>query len=151
MATYSFLDVQLSINGPNISATIGGTGTGSAEEGFSVIFEEDADVMTPGADGSVMHSLTAAKRGRIELHVLKTSPINAQLSTAYNLDRANGSQEWGQNTMAVRNPVSGDTYQCKSCAFRKFSDNAYQMRGNIMTWVFNSSVIDPALGALTLT
>lgn len=150
MAAYSFLDVTLSINGPNISATIGGDGTGSAEEGFSVIYEEDADVMTPGASGDVMHSLTANKRGRIELHLLKTSPINALISHSYTADRSFGSTEWGQNEVVVRNPVSGDTYHATRGAWRKFADNAYQVRGNIMVWTLNCSQIDPALGALTI-
>lgn len=150
MTTYSFLDVALSISGPNISATIGGTGTGSAEEGFSVMFEEDSDVMTQGADGSVMHSLTAALRGRIELHILKTSPLNAQLSSAWALDRLNGSQQWAKNQLSVRNPVSGDTYSANECGIRKHADNNYAMRGNILTWVFNCSKIDPALGSLVV-
>lgn len=150
MAAYSFLDTSCSISGPNISATIGGNGTGSAEEGFTVVFEEDANVMTQGADGSVMLSLTAAKRGRIELHLLKDSPINALLSNAYNADRSNGSQQWGQNTINIRDTVSGDSYQCTNCAFRKFPDNAYQTRGNILNWVLDASVINPILGSLTV-
>ena len=55
MTAYSFLDMALSISGPSGSATVGGDNTGSSEEGFSIIFEEDRNVMTQGADGSVMH------------------------------------------------------------------------------------------------
>lgn len=150
MATYSFLDMALSINGPNISATIGGDGTGAAEEGFTPTFEEDANVMTPGADGDVMMSLTAAKRGTIELHLLKTSPLNALLSYAYNQDRANGSQNWGRNTITINNAVSGDHYNCSRCAIRRFPANPYSTRGNTLTWIFDVSQMDPVLGALTL-
>ena len=150
MAAYSFLDVSLSMSGPNISASIGGSGTGAAEEGFTPQYEEDADVMTQGADGTVMHSLTAAKRGTIELHLLKTSPMNFQLSQAYNNDRANGSQQWAKNTVTINNPVSGDSYTCTSVAFRRFPSNPYQMRGNILVWTLNVGVMDPALGNLTI-
>ena len=150
MATYSFLDVALSISGPNISATIGGDGTGAAEEGFTPAYEEDADVMTQGSDGSIMHSLTAAKRGTIELHLLKTSPMNFQLSQAYANDRANGSQQWAQNTVTITNPVSGDFYTCKSVAFRRFPSNGYQMRGNTLVWTLNVGIMDPSLGNLTI-
>src|SRR5215469_9683205 len=143
--------MALSISGPSGSATVGGDGTGSAEEGFSIVFEEDRDIMTQGADGSVMHSLTAAKRGRVELHLLKTSPINAALSQIFASDSANGSLNWAKNTMSARNAISGDTYQITGVAIRKFADNNYQTRGNILTWVFNASVIDPALGALNLS
>ena len=140
----------MSINGPNISATIGGPGSGASEEGFVPSFEEDSDVMTGGADGDVMHSLTATKRGTIELHLLKTSPINALLSYSYNQDRANGSQQWGQNVIVINNPVSGDHYNCSRCAFRRFPSNPYQMRGNILVWIFNVAQMDPSLGALTI-
>ncbi len=148
--TYSFLDVALSISGPNINATIGGDGTGAAEEGFTPAFEEDADIMTQGADGTVMHSLSAAKRGTIELHILKTSPLNFILSQGYTNDRAAGSQGWGKNTITITNPVSGDSYTCTSCAFRRFPGNAYAMRGNTLVWTFNVGVMDPSLGNLTI-
>ena len=141
--------MALSISGPNISATIGGDSTGTSEEGFTPTFEEDSDVMTQGVNG-VMHSLTVAKRGTIELHLLKTSPLNALLSQAYTLDRANGSQQWGKNTITISNPVSGDSYICQSCAFRRFPANPYQARGNVLVWTFNSGEIDPALGGLTI-
>ncbi len=151
MTAYSFLDMALSISGPSGSATVGGDNTGSSEEGFSIIFEEDRDVMTQGADGSVMHSLTAAKRGRVELHLLKTSPYNAVLSQIFASDSSAGSLNWAKNTMTARNAISGDTYQITGVAIRKFADNNYQTRGNILTWVFNASVIDPTLGNLNLS
>jgi hypothetical protein len=149
MAAYSLLDCALSIVGPNISTTMGGSSAGTSEEGFTPTFEEDADVMTQGVDG-VMHSLTVSKRGTIELHLLKTSPTNFLLSQAYTNDRANGSQNWAQNTITITNPVSGDTYNCTSCAFRRFPSNPYQVRGNVLVWTFNVGVMDPALGNLTL-
>jgi hypothetical protein len=149
VATYSLLDVALSISGPNINATIGGDAAGNSEEGFTPSYEEDADVMTQGVN-SVMHSLTVAKRGTVELHLLKTSPLNALLSQAYTLDRANGSVNWAKNTITITNPISGDLYVCTSCAFRRFPGNGYQARGNVLVWTFNVGIMDPSLGNLTV-
>jgi hypothetical protein len=142
--TYSLLDVNFSIVGPNISTSA----TGVAEEGYTPAFEEDSDVMTQGV-GGVMHSLTVAKRGAVELHILKTSPMNAQLNYAYIQDRANGSQQWGQNVITITNPVSGDNWNCKSCAFRRHPSTPYQVRGSVHVWTFNSGEMDPILGNLT--
>ena len=150
VASYSFLDNTLTINGPNGSFTIGGPDTGSADEGFDIDFVEDADTMTPGADGSTMHSLNATKRAGWTLRLLKTSPVNAQLANMYNADRSAGSQQWGQNTLTMTNAVSGDSYTGAQTAFRKFPRNAYAKNANMLEWTFNSGQTDPQLGSLTV-
>lgn len=148
MSTYSFLDVTLSISGPNGNFHIGGPDTSSAEEGFSITYTDDADTMIGGADEGFMHALSATKRARVDVHLLKGSPINAMLSDMYHADRQSGSQRWGQNTLVARNPISGDQYTGVGAAFVKFPDNTYGRAPNVITWSFNVGKMDADLGAL---
>lgn len=151
MSAYSFLDVSLDIAGPNGNFLIGGPdNAGAAEEGVTITFVDDADTMVGGADGSWMHSLNATKRARFILRLLKTSPVNSLLESMYNLDRANGSLNWGKNTFTLRNAVSGDDYTGQGAAFTKFPDNTYAKSGNIIEWDFNVGQVDARLGALTV-
>ena len=48
--TYSFLDVQATLTGPNVTVTIGNT-SGTAEEGISIAFAEDHGIKVGGICG----------------------------------------------------------------------------------------------------
>ena len=143
--TYSFLDTSLSIIGPGVSASIGGSGTGDSEEGFSIEYAEDKDTMTIGADGSGMHSLHAGQSGMIVVRLLKTSTVNQILQYAYDFQRLSSSN-WGQNTMVWRNSVVGDYGSGIGASFRKFPNLNYAKEGGTQEWGFNVVQLDVILG-----
>ena len=141
---YSFEDVQATIAGPGGTIALG-AGSGNAKEGISVEFLDDKDAMLIGADGSGVHSLRPSKAGRIMVRLLKTSPVNAQLSTMYRYQSAS-SLFWGQNAFTVTNPVTGDDYQCTEVAFQKHPSVTWAEDANFNEWGFNAIQIDPILG-----
>jgi hypothetical protein len=143
--TYSFLDVQASINGPNGAFPIGSS-AGVAEEGISIEFAEDQDTMQIGADGSGMHSLHAGQSGTVTLRLLMTSPTNELLDAMYALDRATPSSH-GQNTIVVSWLTAGDITTCTNCGFRKFPSLTYAKDGQMREWTWNAVRISPLLGA----
>ncbi len=142
-ATYSFLDVQCAVTGPGGQFSI--SEGGIAEEGITIEYDEDKTTLTVGADGSFMHSLHGGNAGRATIRLLKTSPINAQLSAMYNSDRITAAN-WGRNVISIRNPVTGDTFTLQGCAFAKFPTNTNAKEGGVNEWVFACGSIDPRLG-----
>lgn len=146
LATYSFLDVAATLTGPGASISLG-AGAANAEEGISIEFDEETDTMQKGADGAIVHSLHAVKSGRGTVRLLKTSPVNSQLSSLYNYQRSS-SLYHGKNVLVVSNPVTGDVYTCQQVAFAKHPANQWAKNSNIIEWDFNIGVIDPVLGSL---
>lgn len=144
MATYSFLDVHVSILGPGGSFSLG-SGAGAADEGITVSMAEEKNTMTIGADGTPMHSLHASKGGKFTVRLLKTSPINAQLSTMYALQTASSSAH-GLNTITITNNISGDSVVGALCAFKKFPDVTYAKEAGSVEWEFDVGVLDLSLG-----
>lgn len=145
MAVYSFEDVQATLNGPGGSVILG-AGASVAQEGISIDFVDDKDAMLTGADGSVVHSLRASKAAVATIRLLKTSPVNAQLSQMYST-QARTSALWGQNVLTVSNPVTGDDYPCTEVAFKKFPQITWAQDANFNEWSFNCGKADPILGA----
>lgn len=148
MGTYSFLDVQVSIVGPGINASIDGPTPGSeqigssagvAKEGVTLAYDEPKTTATTGADGDVMLNLHASQTGKITVRLLKTSPINAVLSQGYAAQRGSAAN-WGQNTITISNPVSGDQGTGDQMAFEKFPDDTWAEDGNVLEWVFIGKV-----------
>lgn len=147
MAAYSFLDVQAAIDGPGGNFQLG-SGAGTAEEGISIEPGGDKNIMTIGADGSVMHSLRADKSGTVTVTLLRTSKTNAQLQNMYNMQTAS-SRNHGRNTIIVRNSVSGDMITCTEVAFAKAISNPYAVEGGKLAWTFHAGKIDGILGVGT--
>lgn len=142
--TYSFLDFHASFTGPTGSFDIGSEAA-TAEEGVSISFMDDKATLTMGAGSDGMHSLHAGKAGTVTVRLLKTSPVNALLSAAYNAQTAS-SIVYGQNTINLRNVATGDNIIARQCGFRKHPDINYQKDGGTMEWVFNAIKIDVILG-----
>jgi hypothetical protein len=145
MNTYGFMDVQASIDGPGGSFQLG-SGSGNAEEGITVEPTGDKNIMTIGADGSVMHSLRADASGTVTVTLLRTSPTNARLQNLYNYQTAS-SRNHGRNTIIIRNPVSGDMITCTEVAFAKGIATPYAVEGAKLAWTFHAGKIDTKLGA----
>lgn len=145
MPTYSFLDCQAAITGPGGTFSIG-SGSGNSEEGITVEPAEEIDTMTVGADGQVMHSLHADKSGKVTVRLLKTSPVNALLSAMLAFQRISGANH-GQNTITIKNIVTGDSITCQQTAFAKVPTITYAKDGGMNEWSFNAGIIDVGLGA----
>jgi hypothetical protein len=144
MATYSFLSVNASINGPGGNITLA-NGAGAAEEGVTVSFEEDKNTKTIGADGSGMHSLHAGKSGEVTIRLLKVSPLNQALMQMYNLQTSNPALH-GQNTINISDTYRGDVIVARECAFKKAPDITYAKDGGMNEWAFDAIYIDETLG-----
>lgn len=141
---YSFEDVQASLVGPGGIISLG-AGAGNAKEGISIEFVDDKNQMLIGADGSGVHSLRATTAAHVQVRLLKTSPVNAQLSAMYNTQIAS-SIFWGQNSLTVTNPATGDTYPCTEVAFKKFPSITWAEDANFNEWGFDAINADPVLG-----
>lgn len=144
--TYSFLDVQASIDGPGGNFPLAGEAAGIAEEGISIEPTGDKNTMTPGADGSWMHSLHADKSGTVTLRLLKTSTVNAQLQAMYNF-QTTSSANHGKNTITIRDVARGDTITCSGVAFAKQPATPYAKAGGNIEWTFHAGSIEAQLGS----
>lgn len=144
--TYSFLDIVATITGPGGTISLG-SGNANAEEAVSIEASEETDNMQIGADGSVVHNLHGSKAGKFIFRLLKTSPQNFALMGMYNFQRTS-SLFWGQNTISIANPVSGDSYTGSLAAFVRNPNNAYNKESNTIDWEFNCSTVDQILGNL---
>lgn len=147
MATYSFLSIQATINGPGGNFPLG-NGAQAADEGITFAMEGDKNTLVTGADGAGMHSLHAAKNGEITIRLLKTSPINAALMQMYNLQTSNPALH-GQNTLTVRDTYRGDVAVGRQAAFKKAPDLTWAKDGGMNEWRFDAVFIDETLGVGT--
>ena len=145
MATYSFVDNVMSITGPGGSFTIGGQGAGNTKEGFEIEQVGEQNVQTPGADGQVMNSLIAATQSKLRVRLLKTSPVNSQLSSLYATQKLS-SAAWGQNVISVQNTVLGDGWTLSNVAFSKRPKVVYSAEGGMNEWEFDVGNTAMALG-----
>jgi hypothetical protein len=141
---YSFEDVQATITGPGGTISLG-AGSANAQEGISVEFIDDKDGMLMGADGKGVHSLRASNAARILVRLLKTSPVNAALTTMYNYQRQS-SLYWGQNIVTVTNPITGDDYHATEVAYQRHPSVTWAQDANYNEWAFNAIKCDPVLG-----
>ncbi|MGI4851697.1 MAG: phage structural protein [Janthinobacterium lividum] len=141
---YSFNDVVGTIVGPGGAFQLA-AGSGAAEEGISIEMVEDRNKMDVGADGSVMHSLHAGKAGTCTVRLLKTSPVNAQLMSMYDLQSV-ASGLWGSNIIVIRQVASGDVTTARQVAFKRAPNQTYAKDGGTMEWSFDCGLVDRILG-----
>lgn len=144
MSTYSFLNVSCVAAGPGLAANLG-AGASIAEEGITIDPIEDKNAMTIGADGKGQHSLIASDAARVTVRVLKTSPVNAILMAAYDI-QSQSSALWGQNIITLRDTARGDTHICQSCAFTKKPQFNYKKEADMVEWVFDCIKATSILG-----
>lgn len=144
-STYSFLDVNAAIVGPGGAFSLG-AGAGVSEEGITITPNGDISGMQIGADGNGQHSLYADKSGRINVRVLKTSPVNQLLSALYAFQTAAGSTH-GQNTIAINDSQRGDVITCTQVAFAKAPDLTFAKDAGMVEWEFMAIKIERTLGS----
>ena len=147
MGAYSFKDVVASISGAGGSINIG-SDAGVASEGITIEPVNDKNVMTIGADGQGMHSLSADKSCTVTIRLLKTSPTNAQLQAMYNTQTASARLH-GKNSMTIRDISRGDTNALEGVAFKRQPSISYTKDGEIMVWMFDAISSAPILGVGT--
>lgn len=145
MGTYSLLDVQAAITGPGGSINLA-NGAAVSDEGVTVEMDDAKNTMTPGADGSVMHSLHAAKTGKITIRYLKTSPTNKALEQMYNLQTSSSALH-GLNTITLNDTARGDNITGRQAAFQKLPSLTYAKDGGMNEWVFDVGRLDMRLGS----
>ena len=134
MSTYSFMDVTATLAGVTGVVDLG-FGSAVTKEGITVTTASPRNVMTPGADGEVMHSLKADKSGTVTVRLLYTSPVNATLQTMFNAQSLSSSA-WGNNVI-----------MCRSAAFQKLPDRTFAEEGQMVEWVFDCGKIDVITGS----
>ena len=147
MATYSFLDIQASLVGVGGSINLG-AGAAIAEEGITIESTGDKNAMTIGADGAGMHSLLADNSGTVTVRLLKTSPVNAQLQTMYNVQTLSAATH-GKNVITIRDSARGDAIVCTGVAFKKAPNISYAKEGGTVEWGFDAITITRILGTGT--
>jgi hypothetical protein len=92
-----------------------------------------------------MHSLHAGNAGKVTVRLLKTSPVNAQLSQLYASSRQS-SALWGQNVSPSTTWPAATWSRPGQAAFVKHPDLAYAKDGNVMEWEFDVGALDILLG-----
>jgi len=142
--TYSFLDVVAAIEGEGGSINLA-TGAGSAEEGITIEPIEDKNIMTIGADGAGMHSLVASEASTVTIRLLKTSPVNGQLSQMYNIQTTSSSKH-GKNTVTIRDNQRGDTITLTEVAFKKRPTLNFAKEGGTVEWMLDAAKTETILG-----
>lgn len=142
--TYSFADVQATLQGPGGVAILGGE-SGAAKEGITIEPSEDVGVMTVGAGGEVMHSLHVGRPGKAIVRLLKTSPLNAVLSAMF-ATQAGSAATFGKNTLVIGDIARGDIVTCLYTAFAKFAAINYGEDAGMNEWTFNVGRISFFLG-----
>ena len=147
LQSYSFADVFGTVTGPGgVSIPLGAGSGSSAEEGISFEQTVYSNMMTVGAAGDGMHTLIQNNSGRVSIHLLKTSPLNAQLNQMLVYQKSS-SLYWGINTITVANPVTGDQYTCTQAAFKRRPNNQYSKDPNQIIWEFDAVNVFATLGS----
>lgn len=147
MSVYSFFNFTASMVGPGVVTQLG-YGAAVAEEGLTLEMEGDKNSVTMGADGEGMHNLHCAKNGTVTIRLLKTSPVNAVLQSAYNAQTINPLLH-GQNVILIRDPNRGDVASARQVAFKKIPNITYAKDGGMNEWRFDAIKIDTVLGSGT--
>ena len=145
MSTYSFMDVTATLAGVTGVVDLG-FGSAVTKEGITVTTASPRNVMTPGADGEVMHSLKADKSGTVTVRLLYTSPVNATLQTMFNAQSLSSSA-WGNNVITIRNKGNNEIIMCRSAAFQTLPDRTFAEEGQMVEWVFDCGKIDVITGS----
>lgn len=144
MASYSFQDVSASLTGVGGSINLG-NGAAVAEEGITIEPVADKNVMTTGADDSGVHSLVASTASNVTVRLLKTSPVNAQLQTMFNLQTAS-SLSHGKNVITIRDAVRGDFISLTQVAFANRPAINYAKEAGMNEWKFHAIKTSQLLG-----
>jgi hypothetical protein len=148
MATYSFMNFQLTMTGPGAAAINLGAGAAIPTEGVTVDMVEDKNQMSIGADGKVMHSLRANRGATLTVRLQQVSRTNRILSDVYASQTSilSGGLYHGQNIFTLTDVLRGDSYTMSEAAFKRFPSRTWAQDGNMVEWSFDVGICDPLLG-----
>jgi hypothetical protein len=141
---YSFLNTSCKMVGPGIISDLG-AGAATAEEGITLSATTDKNVMTIGADGLGQHSLIADDSAQIKISLLKTSPLNAALMIAYDL-QSSSSALWGINTLTLSDAARGDFHVIQQVAFKKKPEIKQAKEAGMIEWELEGITANSILG-----
>lgn len=144
MASYSFNDVVATLTGPTGSINLAKDASMS-EEGISFEPAGDKNTMQVGAGGAVQHSLHADESGRVILRYLKTSPTNALLQAAYDVQTTTAALH-GQNMIVCQQKASGDITTARQVAFKRQPALSYQKEAGTIEWELDVGHMSRVLG-----
>lgn len=144
MSAYSFLNISCQMVGPGIISNLA-AGAAVSEEGITVEATTDKNVMTIGADGIGQHSLVADDSCVLTIRLLKTSPLNAALMIAYDIQTVSSALH-GINTFTLSDSARGDFSVIQQAAFKKRPTLTYAKEGGMMEWTFDGIEINSILG-----
>lgn len=148
MSSYSFKDVYATLTDPTGTIIpLSGLGSGVAEEGISIEPTGDKNTMTVGADGSVMHSLSADESGVATIRYLQTSHANGLLNLLYQ-KQTQSALLHGHNVLTVTNVAGKEVIVSRQCAFKKYPAIKYGKEGAIMEWTFDLGHVVPVLNVV---
>lgn len=141
---YGFKDVTAGLVGPGGLISIG-SDAGVSDEGITVTPSIEFNTMQVGVDGYGQHSLSADRSGTVTVRLLRTSPVNAQLMTMANFQRASAANH-GQNTITITDKNRGDVMTCEQVAFKRIPDITLAKEAGMLEWVFDAIRVTPILG-----
>lgn len=144
MSTYSFLNISLMMVGPGIAANLA-AGAAIAEEGITLAPSVDKNEMQIGADGKGQHSLIADDSAHLIIRTLKTSPANALLMAAYDLQTSSSALH-GKNVFTLTDSARGDASVLTQGAFKKKPELVYAGKAQLMEWAFDIITANTILG-----
>lgn len=145
MPAYSFLDVSFMLVGPGIAANLA-AGAAVAEEGITIEPASDKNQMDIGADGNGQHSLIADDSAHVTVKLLKTSPMNAVLMIAYDLQTSSSALH-GLNVGTVTNAARGDLHVMLQGAFKKKPTITESKTAGFNEWTWDFIKVNSALGS----
>lgn len=145
MAAYSFLNISCMMVGPGVASNLA-SGASASEEGITLEATTDKNIMTIGADGKGMHSLIADDSCSLTIRLLKTSPLNAVLMAAYDLQTVSSALH-GINTFTLSDSARGDFSVVQQAAFKKRPTLTYAKEGGMMEWTFDGIQVNSVLGS----
>jgi hypothetical protein len=146
MATYSFLRTSTRPSAVPGGSFQLGSGSGNADEGISFDDADPKNTMTPGADGQVMHSLHASNAGKVVVRLLKTSPVNAQLSQLYANQKKRRARCGGRTSSPSTTWPAATWSRPGRWRSPSTPHAAYAKDGNVMEWEFDVGALDILLG-----
>lgn len=145
MATYSFLDISVTLVTPTGVISLGNGSANATDGSVEVEYAESLNKLTVGADGSVMNTLTQNRSGTCKIKLLYSSPQNQALMNAFNLQSLSSSA-WGNNSITIRNSKNENLVICTNVAFTKVPNLSLGQDAGQMDWEFSCGRIDSVIG-----
>lgn len=138
--TYSFEDVTVDIQHPDMGAPYSAYGTGIGEVSISMANEVSAHDIA--ADGSVVVSKLIKKNGTVNFTVLQSSDFNSWLKRYYNYVMTASPSKFALATIIIRSNSTGECYTCTGVSPQKLADDKYGSQSQNREWTLMAANIE---------